>query len=186
MSKTIRNGNVFCLESLWDNNMQYPKQSVLPILREVCQQNGVGLSHLNCNTKEEFVFNLEKFNRKFGIVYLAFHGEPNEILLHNGESINLEELAKLMGHRFKRCGIHFASCKVLGADEKFLIKFLKKTEVSFISGYEKSVYWIPSLAIDMVYLDYLMDNIKNPALAIEGMKTQIVPDERNVGFRFVS
>ena len=184
MSRKIRNGSIFCLESLWTTSTEHPRQSVLPLLEIIKMAYNVKVSHLNSNTKAEFLYNLGLAGKEYGILYLAFHGQDGKVLLHDDE-VTLDEMAKTMGKEFKGMGVHFASCNVMGEDESVIRRFIRKTNVSFVSGYTQPVYWIPSAAVDLVYLDYIIDNWYNPELAVEKMKEQIVPSEKNLGFRFV-
>lgn len=184
MSRKIRNGNIFCMESLWSNSTEHPRQSVLPILDIIKMAYNIRVSHLSSNTKTEFLYNLGLAGREYGILYLAFHGQSGKVLLRDGE-IDLDEMAKAMGQDFKGMGIHFASCNIMGEDESVIRKFMRRTKVSFVSGYTQPVYWIPSAAVDLVYLDYIIDNQHNPELAVEKMKDQIIPSENNLGFKFL-
>lgn len=185
MSESLKNPNVFCLESMWADNSNLPRQSVYPLLEIIKMAYNIKVSHLNCNTIEEFQHNLDLANRKYGIIYLAFHGRPGKLLLGETE-ISLDELAEMMGTKFKRCGVHFASCSTLGITKTAIRNFIEKTGVAFVSGYTKSVYWIPSAAVDLVYLDYIISNFGNPEKAVHLMKSQIVPSSKNLGFTFVS
>ena len=186
MSKRIKNGHIFCLESLWAASTEYPRQSVLPILEIIKMAYVSKISYLSCNTKAEFLYNLSLANKKYGILYLAFHGKSGKLLLPNEDEITIEELGKAMGKNFRGVGVHFASCNVMDEDEEIIKKFIKKTGVSFVSGYTKPVYWLPSCAVDIVYIDYLLDNWTNPELAVEKMKEQIIISDKNLGFRFIS
>lgn len=185
MSLALKNPNVFCLESVWADNTNLPRQSVYPLLEIIQMAYNIKISHLNCNTLEEFQHNLSLANRKYGILYLAFHGRPGKLLINETE-LTLDGLAELMGAKFKRCGVHFASCSTLGITKTAIKNFIEKTGVSFVSGYTKSVYWIPSAAVDLVYLDSIISNFSNPEKAVETMRTQIIPSSKNLGFTFVS
>jgi hypothetical protein len=185
MSTALKNPNVFCLESIWADDTNLPRQSVYPLLEIIKMAYNIKVSHLNCNTLEEFKHNLLLANRRYGVIYLAFHGRPGKLLVNENE-ITLDELAELMGTKFKRCGVHFASCSTLGITKSAIKDFIEKTGVSFVSGYTKNVYWIPSAAVDLIYLDYMISNFGNPEKAVELMKTQLVPSSKNLGFTFVS
>lgn len=183
VSKAIRNGNIFCLESLWSDSTDHPRQSVLPLLDTLQRAYDIRLTHLNCNTKDEFFYNLGLSKGNYGIIYISTHGESTKIKLHSGD-IDLEELSIRMGRKFKNCGIHFASCSTLKTDKKNLEDFVQKTGVSFVSGYKKDVYWIPSAAVDLVYLDYLIDDIAHPEKAVLKMKKMLNPSNKELGFTF--
>lgn len=137
-----------------------------------------------CNTKDEFYYNLRFLKKNFGILYLAFHGDSGRILFHSGEYMDLEELSTALRGKFNGI-VHFASCSVMNIETDELDKFLKSSGVRFVSGYSKEVYWIPSAATDMVFMDYLIDK-RNPEEAAELMKEQLNPSEKYIGFTYYS
>lgn len=186
MTKAIRNPDIFCLENgiWWEESQDLPKYSVLPILNILQVENKNKIAHFHCNTIEEFKYNLNLADRKYGILYLAFHGKSGKLLIHD-EEITLDELAEIMSKKFKRCGVHFASCETLNITKTAILNFIEKTEVSFVSGYKKSIYWASSAGVDLIYLDCLISNIKNPQRAVEKMRTQIIPSTKNLGFTFI-
>lgn len=168
----------------WENSKNLPKYSVYPLLQILQLENNNHIAHFNCNTVEEFKYNLSLPKRKYGIIYLAFHGKRNKILMQE-EEISLDELAEFMGNKFSGCGIHFATCDTLDIPKTAILNFIEKTGVSFVSGYKKSVYWTSSAAVDLIYLDCLINSTKNPELAVEKMRTQIIPSNKNLGFTFI-
>lgn len=92
--------NIACLESLWNQDVEN-RLSVVPILELSSKINNVKFIHLTCNTIEEFEYNLNILKRRkgYGILYLAFHGYPGEIILGKS-SMAIENLAAFMGESF--------------------------------------------------------------------------------------
>lgn len=164
--------NIACLESLWDEDVIENDQqaSVVPILELLSKiVEDFNFSHLTCNTRGELEYNLEALKRlkkkkKYGILYLSFHGEPGHIHLADNTKMSLEDLADVMGQRFAGWVVHFGSCGTVKVDKGRLAEFVEATQVLLVSGYTKDVYWIESTAMDLLFFDYLQDYIDMKAM----------------------
>jgi hypothetical protein len=161
ISKNNGSKNIACLEGLWDDNLEQ-RISATAILDLVAKLSEVRFSLLTCNTRDEFEFNIAKLSisrikKHYGVLYLVFHGEPGRISLSNEASLSLEELAGIMGDRFKGWVIHFSSCSTLAIKENRLKNFIRKTKVSLAIGYTKDMYWSECMAMDLL----LFENIAN-------------------------
>jgi hypothetical protein len=148
---------IACLESLWDGNTEN-RLRVIPILQLVAQLHDLKFTYLTCNTKEELKYNLNKLKKKsgYGILYLAFHGNPEEILL-DGSSIKVGSIASFMGRGFKNWIVHFGSCKTIATEKKALLHFIEVTGVSMVLGYAKDINWRDAAALDFLILDWLQE-----------------------------
>lgn len=149
--------NIACLESLWDKDIEN-RLSVSPILEIVSKMDGVKYTYLTCSTAEELKYNMVLLKRKkgYGILYLAFHGRPGDIILANSP-INIETLAIFMGKGFKGWIVHFGTCGTTNVKKDRIINFIKATDVSMVLGYRKGVDWIDSAALDLLILDWLQE-----------------------------
>jgi hypothetical protein len=117
---------------------------------------------LSCNTRDEFEFNIAKLcisriKKHYRVLYLVFHGGPGQIFLSDEVPLSLEELADIMGDRFKGWVVHFSACSTMAVNENRLKSFIRKTKVSLIAGYTKDMYWSECLAMDLL----LFENIAN-------------------------
>ena len=158
VSKTYEK-NIACLECLWEGNLEN-RVSVAPMIDLIAKLNGVGFTHLTCNTRKEFEFNLRELRnshkkKERSILYLAFHGKPGRILLSDGDVLTLEELAEVMGTKFKDWIVHFGTCSTLATKESRLRNFLNSTEVSLLVGFRKAVDWAESTSMDLILLDWM-------------------------------
>ena len=159
--------NVACLESLWDKDIVENNQraSVVPILELLSKTvEDFKFSHFTCNTRGELEYNLTtlkklKKKKKYGILYLSFHGAPGQIHLADDTKISLEELADLMGQKFAGWVVHFGSCSTVRIDKERLTEFVNSTQILLVSGYIEDVYWIESTAMDLLFFDYLQDYV---------------------------
>ena len=163
VSKTYEK-NIACLECLWEGNPE-KRVSVAPVIDLIAKLNGIKFTHLTCNTREEFEFNLRELRNsrrktERSILYLAFHGKPGRILLSDGDVMTLEELAGVMGTKFKDWIVHFGTCSTIATRESRLRNFLNTTEVALLVGYRKAVDWAESTSMDLILLDW-MENYKN-------------------------
>jgi len=156
--------NIVCLEALWDGGTD-EWISVAPVIEFIANLNEVKFTHLTCKNRIEFKFSLREVcnhgrKRDPAILYLAFHGLSGRILLPDGDSLSLEELADLMGDKFQDWIVHFGSCSTLSTKESRLRDFFRSTKVALLVGYRKRVDWTESTSMDLILLDW-MENYKN-------------------------
>ena len=161
MARTNTRKKILCLEGLWDNNLEQ-RLSVKPILEIVSKLNGIKFTHCPCNTKSEFLFHLYQFTAskiisKYSILYLAFHGHSGRIVLSDQEQLNMEDLADLLGQRFRGWSVLLSCCSILCLGEKRIKSFIRQTEVSLVIGYRKAVDWAESISLDLIILDHLVN-----------------------------
>ena len=145
--------NVAALESLWYEDIEN-RVNVKPILEIISRMHENKYIHLTCSTKDEFIHNLRLIKQKsdYGILYLAFHGRPGEIILADESLITLEALSQLMGKRFSNWIVHFGACGTINVEDIRLNDFFQSTEIRMISGYTNNkVDWIESAAMDLLY-----------------------------------
>jgi len=149
--------NIACLESLWDGNIE-SRLSVVPLLELASRVDEIRFSYLTCNTEDELEHNLDKLKNKrgYGILYLACHGKPGELVLDES-SVDIQKLAGFMGDGFTNWVIHFGSCSTIKIEHARLSRFIAATQVSMILGYRQDVAWIDSAAIDLLLFDGLQD-----------------------------
>ena len=153
-SKTYKK-NIFCLESLWDHDLQN-RLTVVPILDLIARRHGVKFIHLTCNTPEEFVHNLRLLPRRNGyaILYLAFHGKAGRLVLDR-ESISLEDLAEILNKRLSNWIVHFGCCGTLSVKEFRIWDFISRTEALMVTGYKRDIDWPAGTVIDLLLLDQI-------------------------------
>lgn len=158
MSNTKTYGKyIYCLEGNWNKN---PKshQSVKPMLELLRTFSGVKYIYHKCNTKEEFFYRLQQFTKgtykNYTILYLAFHGRTNRIIVEN-QFITLKDIATALEGKLTDKIVHFGSCSTLRMSEKNIQDFITTTNGLFISGYRKDVDFIASTAFELLYFDLL-------------------------------
>lgn len=96
--------------------------------------------------------------KSFSIVYLAFHGEKNEIILGSKKHIlTLDEIAEGANGVLEDKIVHFGTCSTLRVKEEDLIEFKRKTGARIISGYTKEVEFIDSSIFDIAYFSWLFE-----------------------------
>ena len=147
--------HIACLESLWNHDIEN-RLTVVPILELVTKVDHLKFIYLTCNTSEELHYNLRKLKRKrkYGILYLSFHGRPGEIVLDE-KPIDLETLAEQMGRGFTDWVVHFGTCATINVEKQRIIEFINETNVSLVLGYKIDVPWIESAALDILLFDWL-------------------------------
>lgn len=152
---------IYCLEGIWHEDLR-EKSSVRPILELLHSNQGIDHIYHSCATKEEIEFFIKKWTQrkynKFPILYLAFHGEKNTILLGDNMTYSLDDLAELLTGKCGNSIIIFGSCSTLAIRKNYLKKFLDRTGALAIGGYQKDVDWLPSVAFEMLILSEMQTN----------------------------
>jgi hypothetical protein len=148
---------IFCLEGDWNNDLRN-KSSVQNALNLLEVNNNIDTIYKTCNTYTEFKTRLiqlckaPKRYEKYSIIYLAFHGVENGLVI-NGDIIPLEKIAQDFEGKFKNKIIHFGSCSTIDIDEQDLEFFLNKTNALAVSGYKEDIDFISSTVFDILYFE---------------------------------
>jgi hypothetical protein len=151
----VRRKNIFCIESHWGGTLIEPKPSVRPILEFCSVARGTKYSHQIVHTEGEFEYAIGNANPKTSnLLFLAFHGKADNIYLGANQEFTLtvDDIADMMGTRFSGSGLHFSSCSVLNIAEQKIHDFMKRTGLSFVSGYSQGIDYIESGAMDLAFL----------------------------------
>ena len=153
--------NVFCLEGLWDTNLKL-NSSVEPVLSLLNKQYPrMKYIHGDCATFTELKFYLNKWVQKryndYPILYLAFHGKENHILLSDGK-MELSEIAEILSGKCKNRIVVFASCSTLNIDQRIINTFIKESGCLSVCGYRNDVNWTQSTAFELLLLEAMQDN----------------------------
>ncbi len=136
-----------------------------------------------CATVEEFDFLLAKWPQKkyssYPILYLAFHGEPGNIILSNERKRSLEDISSIISDSCANRVIIFSSCKTLKINEELISKFIEETGALAVIGYKSDVDWIKSVALDLLLIDTLQ-NYEFSGRGLKGIETCV----RNLAKQF--
>ena len=84
-------------------------------------------------------------------------GIAGRIVLSDQEQLNLEDLADLMGQRFRGWSVLLSCCSILCLGEKRIKNFIKQTQVGLVIGYRKAVDWGESVSFEFILLDHLVN-----------------------------
>ena len=145
--------NIVCLETVWDEDLEN-RLSVLPILDLTARATSAKFVYLTCNTKAELKHNLGLLCRRksYGILVLAFHGDPGKIELAEHVFVSLESLATMMRQRFAAWVVHFASCGTMKIDDERLARFVRETKVAMVTGFTQELDWTEGAVMDLLLL----------------------------------
>ena len=151
---------VFCLEGLWESDLRC-KSSVEPALDILNRQYGdFDFIRKDCATIAEFEFFMSKWPQsrysRYPILYLAFHGEPGQIVLSDGKR-SIEQIASKLSGACSNKIIIFSSCSTLNTDDARLSGFLDTTGAIAVLGYKSDVDWIRSVALDLLLIEILQE-----------------------------
>ena len=147
---------ILALEGEWENNPKY-KIGIGSILKFIEEVTEVDYHHRRVATESDFFFYLKKGSYKsFSIIYFAFHGERNKIILGNNKhQLTLDEIAEGASGVLKDKIVHFGSCSTLKIKKQDLIKFKKVTGAKIVSGYTKDIGFVDSSIFDIAYFTLL-------------------------------
>ena len=156
---------IFCLEADWwsDFNRTSTVEPVLTLLSQGVRAD-VPHVHRDVGTVEELAFYLRRWaqrgNARYGILYLAFHGEPGCIRLgdqRRKESVvTLDDLAEMLGTGLSRRLVHFGSCETLRVDRRLVRRFLDRTGLVAASGFRTPVDWLDSAVFEVLLFEVML------------------------------
>jgi hypothetical protein len=175
---------IYCIEGLWDHGNIQDQSTVLPILDLLEKRGYCNYIYHDCATKSELEYFLDKWknksiNKKYPILYLAFHGDPGCIFLTHKEKYSLNELADFLGDKCKGKIIYFGSCSTLNIDKRKINSFLQQTGAIAAIGYRIDIDWIQSAACDLFVLEALQSE-KLDTNGIKKMHKKIISDYGNL------
>jgi hypothetical protein len=146
---------IFCLETGdWFGDLKN-SVSVIKMLEYLKNTFNIPYIHRTIATKNELEFYLSELGHytDFPYIYLAFHGNANQITLADEKSINLEEMPGIGFKRLKGRILHFGSCgtaKHLGASNKEKIR--KEIGADAIIGYSRKIDFFDSSILDLAVM----------------------------------
>jgi hypothetical protein len=181
---------VFCLEGAWDPDLK-SKQSVRYMLQLLSAVEGLSHIYRDVATLEELRFYLQRWGQKrykdHPILYLAFHGQPQTVLVGK-QSISLDEIAALLAGRCEKRIIHFGTCGTLATDRRNISRFLRRTGAVAVCGFLGDIDWLKSTAFDLL----LFEIIQRYEISLRGIpafhrevKRSYPQLYRELGFRLV-
>lgn len=148
---------VFCVEGAWKTDMRV-QSTIRPVFDVLEGQRIVDSIHRTAATREELAHYLractQKRYDKFRLIYLAFHGEPGLIRIGR-QSVELEEVAEMLGGRASRSVVYFDSCSTVDVPKRRLDDFLKVSGAKAVGGYSTDVDWLESVAFDLLIIEAL-------------------------------
>jgi hypothetical protein len=152
MAKTYPK-HVFCIEGNWEEKLSR-QATVKPVLELLQINAGVRFIYRDCSTKAEMLYLIDKWQQRtyadYKILYLAFHGQPGELVIDSNTTVSLVELGDVINLRPHQRLAYFGACSVLKGDERLIKSFLKKSGTRAVCGYETDVDWMKSTALDLI------------------------------------
>lgn len=112
-------------------------------------------------------------------LYLAMHGDYDGLQTLSGQKLSRTELRNLLcqiketkGSKLR--GLHFGSC-LFASDSLAKFLFEREVGVHWIAGYSKSVDWIESSAMDLLFLnEFLNKNGESEIRRIQATATRLL------------
>jgi hypothetical protein len=142
---------------MWSSRLT-DRSSVLPVLDLLERQGVIDFIYRDAGTVGELEHYLDKWLQKqydrFGIGYLAFHGEPGALKVGRSR-VSLEDLAETIDGRGAGRVLYFGSCATLDWPRKELEEFVRVTKLRAVCGYLEDVDWIESAAFEVLLIEAL-------------------------------
>lgn len=116
-------------------------------------------------------------DQTFNSVYLAAHGDeaglqgsPN----HDISRAQLRNLFREANQNFWISGLYFGSCLICNeANARFFFDQANGIRVNWIAGYSKSVDWVVSSCVDMIFWSYLIQEKRTNKSRKKGKKSDL-------------
>lgn len=168
---------IYCLESMWQPSVK-DKMTVQPILELMEKADICDHLYHKCATRDELIFMLNKWKSqsiqsKFPILYFAFHGESEGIVIRNKDVFTLLELGDLLEDCCFGKVFFFASCTTMDMHGKKIQTLLEKTGAIAAIGYKDEVPWMKATAFELLVLNALQED-KFDTKGISKVKTSII------------
>lgn len=164
----VKSHSIFGIETLWFANVSEPRESIRPMLELL---NGAGFTYFSTNTYEELKFAFSKIKKsKAGIIYMASHGSPNKFRFGHGsnDSVALDDITTmLVPNSLRKVGVHVSACDFMKINQQLIDEFLNQTGAEFLSGYTKSVDWVESTCLDLLFLNNIQYCINDVSGMVE-------------------
>ena len=164
MKKTER--GLFCIESVEGVESFEP---TLRLLSEHLDFSILPKGVRRVGTRRELTRAIEEWgNRddfKYPLLWMWGHGSKEGFYVDdpNGPGSSRLDLGTLAdiaaggSYDWSGCHVHFGACSTLAGNNDAYRSLLQQSGLQGISGYTKDVYWIPSLAFEMLYVQFLQD-----------------------------
>ena len=155
---------VFGIEAQWKDQTEL---SAKPMLEAVAGYHGASTEHRVARTPEELRGHLLEWDELHSaccFVHLWFHGSSGHVCPNDSAGLGLDDILAAYGSKgppWANCVMHFGACSTMSEDSSKLHEFVEKTGLSAISGYECDVGWIEPLALESLYLYYLLEALRD-------------------------
>ena len=182
MERTER--GVFCIEGEFETTALSFKPT-LQLLSDICDFSKI---YREVKGRAKLVSNLkdwaERDDSKYPVLYLSFHGFERGVHVDDPKGagftrVDLRTIEDVFGdYDVANTVVHFGACSTLATDESDLRKFLRGTDVALLSGYQKDVPWIESLAFELLYIRGLQEAMEGS----EEMSSELMARYRDTLF----
>jgi|CXWL01.1.fsa_nt_gi hypothetical protein len=148
---------VYVLEGAWSSAMESPM--ILPYLTAYANShNDVKVQYRTIRCKDDvayYVSQIRKGTKAF--LYIACHGFVGQLHPTNVTNVlTVDDVCDVLGHAKDEAisFIHFGSCQFVHSAQRrnLLEKLRKPASALWVSGYTKSIDWLPSTWLDLALI----------------------------------
>lgn len=164
MNRTER--GMFCIEGMGDDeSSELTFAHALKFLSDAAICDCSKIFH-TANTRTQVINELRAWSSrhdwKYPILYLSFHGLDSGIHVQDPKGagfdrVDLRAVSDVLKEGLGCSGtlVHFGACQTLACSHDDLRRFFSDTGASAISGYERDVRWVDSMAFELLFLHRL-------------------------------
>ena len=115
---------------------------------------------------------------KYPILYLSFHGFERGVHVDDPKGAGFTRVdLRTISDVFEEFNVtdtvvHFGACSTLATDDDEMRKFVRTTDVTILSGYQKDVLWVESLAFELLYLTGLQQAMADSSALTSELATE--------------
>jgi hypothetical protein len=182
---------VFCIEGNWEEKLSR-NATVKPVLELLRINADVKYIYRDCSTRAEMQYLIEKWQQKgyadYKVLYLAFQGQPGELIIDSRTKVSLEELGEIISLKPRQRLVYFGACSVLRGDARPIKAFLRRSGTRAVCGYTTDADWMKSTALDLIAINELQ-KFSTTRRGLEAAESSIRENTRalsgQLGFRMV-
>lgn len=149
------------VESTWWKKKNTSVRGLMDIIADIVVKTPHGYHYEMANSVEGLKKSIETLaaSRNIRYLYLAMHGNDKGVVPHNGETASVvvlrNLLAKANARRASLRGLYLGCCSFGNFDTAYKL-FEREISPTWIAGYSKSVDWMQSSILDMLFLTTLV------------------------------
>ncbi|NEI66530.1 hypothetical protein [Rhizobium leguminosarum] len=174
------------IESTWWKKKNTSVRGFFEIIADIVVKNPHGYHYEMANNVEGLKKAIETLSSTKDVryLYLAMHGNADGIVVHNRETLSAIVLRNILSKAYHQRnslkGLYLGCCE-FATSETVSKLFERDISPTWIAGYSRSVDWIESSALDMLFLSTLVNPLIDRKTKRKVRETELQRIERVAG-----